>query len=185
MARWRNLLGWAADGLLAAPGRGVLAVLTIAFSLFWLISGLALSEGLRAQARAALRGGADLFIGADAFGLDAPIGIDRAQQLAALPGVEAVVPRILGRARVADRWVVIAALDPIAANMLPPERQPALPASGMVALGAELAAALHARVGTRLVLEVVQARVFEVARVFDAAAGLGSANTVLMAFDDA
>jgi ABC-type lipoprotein release transport system permease subunit len=185
MARRLNLLWWAIDGLLASPGRFVLAVLTIAVSLFWCLSGLALSEGLRREAHAALRGSADLFVSADAFGLDAPIAVERARALGALPGVIAAVPRIVGRARVDERWVVVAALDPAAVATLPLERRPLLPEPGTVCVGVDLASAMHWRAGAKIMLEIEQARVFDVARVFDAGSGLGSANAILLAFEDA
>ncbi len=179
--RARNLLGMAVDGLIASRWRSLTIIASVALSLFWVVSGLAISQGLKGQAQVALQGAGDLFVSADVFGADAPLKGDLANDLRRLPGVRRVTPRIIGRLRVGNAWAsVVSRLveDPsdLASNDLPP--------SGKVLVGSALAKRSGWKVGKRVLLEAQTSAVFEVAGLFDAGAGVGSAHTIVMEWSD-
>ena len=184
-SRWFNLVLAAADGLMASPVRLLVSAGAVASVVFLMIGGLALSEGLNRQARAALRGAADLFVAADAFGADAPLPRERAAPLRTVPGVTAVVERIVGRAQVADDWIVVVGIDAEHMSEVPAERSSVLPAPGEVRIGASLAARLGWRTGKQILLEAQRTLVLSVANTFPEGAGIGSTNAVVMCLEDA
>lgn len=60
------------------------------------LAGTAVSEGLAEEAARAARGGADLVVAGLRYGRPAPIPLGSADAIRAIPGVEAVRPRIVG-----------------------------------------------------------------------------------------
>jgi ABC-type lipoprotein release transport system permease subunit len=180
-----QLLLAAASLLAARPARSAVLVATLAAALFWPIAGTALSAGLQQQARDALEGSAPLFVSGAAFGIDVPLSRERASDLRSRAGVVAVVPRIVGRAALDQHFLTIVALDPAGAAEVPAESRIVLPAAGKARIGRLLAERLGLEAGERLLLSAERTLVTQVEAVFDAGAGLGAAQAVVVTFDDA
>jgi ABC-type lipoprotein release transport system permease subunit len=188
LARHRNLAAAAAEGLLGSPLRFGTAVLLVATIVFWLTAGLALSEGLRQQARVSVAEGADLYVTLDEFGRDAGPPLSLAEELARLPGVERVVPRIVGRVLTGSRAAVVVGLPDSAR---PGEPFPVQDGSvrqlgrGQMLAGAALARALGLGKGSRQELSARRTIVFEIAGLIDPGAAIWSSNLLVLRFDEA
>ena len=90
----------ARTGLAAAllhPLRAAITVAAVVVALFPYLVGLGLSRGIQDQAEASLRQGADLYLSGEQFGRPSPLPLSLADEVRRLPGVESVVPRIVGR----------------------------------------------------------------------------------------
>ena len=93
------LLEIARTGLAAVflhPLRSVVSFLALVTVLLPYLVGLALSQGVQAEAEASVSFGADLYVGGLQFGRPVPIPLSAADKNRRLDGVTAVVPRIVG-----------------------------------------------------------------------------------------
>lgn len=154
---------------------------------------LGLSRGVQEQAEASVRLGADLYVTARRFGRVVPIPISAAAQMEKIPGVVAVVPRIVG-------GLVLGKENENAVLVgLPPDRWPQsihcvegrLPqANGLneLVVGTELARRLRLEVGSVIPPFYHSAqgeRLSRVVGIFSPEAGIWQANLVFTTFDTA
>jgi len=82
------------------------------------LAGLGLSNGVRQQAEASIRHGADLYVTATDFGRNAPVPITMIDDIQKVEGVKAVVPRIVGELTIGANH------EPAVVVGMPPETYP-------------------------------------------------------------
>jgi ABC-type lipoprotein release transport system permease subunit len=95
----RYLLEIAQTGLVAVflhPLRSAVSVAALVVVLVPYLVGVALSKGIEAEAEASARYGADLYVRGSQFGRPVPLPLSAVEAVARVPGVERVVPRIVG-----------------------------------------------------------------------------------------
>ena len=114
----KNLLFAALADLLRRPVRSVVAILCLAAAIFPIFTALAVSEGVRFQARISVERGADLYVSQDQYGGNGPVALASLKDLAALEGVEKATPRVVGRTYFVDRLVSVVGLDRDGLRML-------------------------------------------------------------------
>jgi ABC-type lipoprotein release transport system permease subunit len=83
--------------LLLHPQRGLVTTACLVAVLLPYLVGLGLSRGVQDDAEAAVRFGADLYVSGEQFGRPVPVPLDAVAEVRNVPGVVAVVPRIVGR----------------------------------------------------------------------------------------
>lgn len=96
----RHLPAIAATGLTAVllyPLRSLVTTACVVAVLVPYLVALGLSRGVEEEARRSVEYGADLTVSGEQFGRPAPIPVSTAAEVAKIPGVTAVVPRIVGR----------------------------------------------------------------------------------------
>jgi ABC-type lipoprotein release transport system permease subunit len=193
----RTFLDIAHTGLVAVllhPLRSGVCVAALVVVLVPYLVGIGLAEGIEAEAEAAARCGPDLYVRGSQFGRAAPVPLAAAKQIAKIPGVERVVPRIVGEVLLGKDQVRCVLVG------LPPRQFPDwascveghLPAEGgphQLVVGTTLARKLGLRVGSRLPPfyrnDRRGERVSEVVGVFKPEAPLWQSHLVLTTFDDA
>jgi ABC-type lipoprotein release transport system permease subunit len=79
------------------PVRSAVTVAALVSVLLPYLAGLGISRGIREDAEAAIRHGADLYVSAVKLGKSAPIPLDSIKEIQDIPGVISVTPRIVGR----------------------------------------------------------------------------------------
>ena len=118
----RRLVEIAWTGLDAArlhPARSLATVAAVLAALLPFLIGLAISRGVRDAAAESVRHGADVYVTGEQFGRPAPVPATTAADLARIPGVERVVPRIVGRIELGKERVGAVVVG------VPPEEWPA------------------------------------------------------------
>ena len=151
-----------------------------------LLSGVAISEGLKAEALEAVRCGAHVYCTWDVFGRNAPLPLDRVQPLGKIDGVTRVVPRIIGRIRLGNELAIVIGvpLDELAKEEIPLDGD--LPRSqAQLLVGRELARSVGLAPGKRVALEADTLRVFTVSGVVASTSSLWSAKALVCDLDDA
>jgi ABC-type lipoprotein release transport system permease subunit len=83
--------------LLLYPQRSLVTTACLVAVLLPYLVGLGLSRGVQDDAEAAVRFGADLYVSGEQFGRPVPVPLAAAAEVRKIPGVDAVVPRIVGR----------------------------------------------------------------------------------------
>lgn len=186
LARHGNLLAAAAENV-ACNARGyVVAASGLILGLSLLLSGVAIGEGVKREALDSVQAGADLYCSWDAFGRDAPVPLARVEQLSSIPGVVQVVPRIIGRARLASEWAVLVGvpLERLAEHQVPV--QGALPGGpAEVLIGAELARLTGYSAGDSITLEGHSVRVFRISGIVSSSSSLWSAKAIVCELEEA
>ncbi len=155
----RYFLDISRTGLVAVllhPLRSAVCVVALVVVLLPYLVGLALARGIEEEAEEAVQFGADLYVTGLAFGRSAPLSVPEATEwLEHVPGVEKVVPRIVGAATLGREHV------PCVLIGLPPEHFPEwarcvdgdLPRQGSahdLVIGSALARKLKLEVGSVL-----------------------------------
>ncbi|HKB03983.1 MAG TPA: FtsX-like permease family protein [Gemmataceae bacterium] len=154
----RTLLEIARTGVAAAllhPARSLVTVAAVLAVLLPYLVGLGISTGVRNAANAAVSHGADLYVSGEQLGRPVPIPRTVATEIASIPGVERVVPRIVGRIELGKERVSAVVVG------VPVEQFPAgveciegrLYASGPrneLVVGTDLARKLNLKVGSYL-----------------------------------
>ncbi len=95
----RHLIDVAGTGVAAVllhPARSLVTVVAVVAGLLPYLVGLGISTGVRDEADAAVRYGADLYVSAEELGRPVPVPAKLGDEIAQLPGVERAVPRIVG-----------------------------------------------------------------------------------------
>jgi ABC-type lipoprotein release transport system permease subunit len=192
----RALLGVARSGAGAAalhPLRSVVTVLcVVSLVLPWLV-GEGISRGLRDALEEAVALGPDLVVTGTRFGRPVPLPAEAAARVAAVPGVAAALPRVVGEARLGAEG------EPAVVVGLPAEAVPptvrflegrlfAPGAEGEIVVGSALARRLGIRVGAVVppfYRNEAGERTSTVVGVFDADAPLGQAHLVLASLETA
>lgn len=171
----------AASENVARRGRGYAVAATgLVLGLTLLLCGVAISEGIKAEALLSVRSGADVYCTWDRFGRDAPVPADRLEALAGIPGVVRAVPRVLGRVTLGGQLPVVIGVPLAELARHPPEIVGRLPSSeAEVLIGHELARATGFGVGTTITLEGHSIRLFEISGVVSSTSSLWSASAVV------
>ena len=160
------------------------------------LAAVAVLEGVRAQAQLSVEQGADIYVTMDMYGRNGIIPQGVAPEIGRIQGVDKAVPRVVSRIYVHGILAVLLGL-----SMDDPPQDVrfvsgALPRSGEVAVGRQLAERLGLEVGdslsigTRVFAVVdhipfVEKKVYRVSGVFDSKASIWTADLVLMDLEDA
>jgi ABC-type lipoprotein release transport system permease subunit len=194
-----NLLGAAAANVARYKTRSAVVVACLVAICGPYVTGVAISEGIRADAEISVRGGADLYLTLDQFGRNGPVPLKYLNAFRRSPNVTAVVPRIVGRAvavveslgsQQADTsLVVILGLEPEQMKSAPwYEKDGRLdgPRGGEVMIGSALADHLKIASGQQITFKVGDVTMpFRVSAVFPRDATIWSAQLVCMTLEDA
>ncbi len=163
------------------------------------VTGIAVSEGVRADAKISVQEGADLYLTLDQFGRNAPVPLHYLKDFRKSPYITAVVPRIVGRANASavlsatettdPELVVVLGLDRGRTDLAYPSAA-AVPRGdlqgGQVMVGAALADRLGLRPGGEVRLRVADVTMpLRVSAIFPRNATIWSAQLVSMDLDDA
>lgn len=141
--------------LLLHPRRALVTTACVVAVLLPYLVGLGIARGVRDEAEAAVRHGADLYVTGERFGRPVPIPRAAADEVRKLPGVVSVTPRIVGRIELGTDRVSAVVVG------VPPDAFPAglecvegrLPAGGPrneLAVGSDLARRLNLKIGSLL-----------------------------------
>src|SRR5207244_3588137 len=98
-ALMRRLLEIALTGLVSVrlhPLRSLVSFLAVVVVLLPFLVGMALAQGLEADAEASARLGADLYVKGSQFGRPVPVPLKAVEAIRNIKGVTSVVPRIVG-----------------------------------------------------------------------------------------
>jgi ABC-type lipoprotein release transport system permease subunit len=193
----RYLLDVAATGLAAvllSPLRSFVSFLAVAAVLLPYLVGLALSQGLQAEAEASARLGADLYVSGSQYGRPVPIPLRAANMIRRIDGVTEVVPRIVGAIALGRDHVQTVLVG------LPPEHAaawadcidgdpPQTRTLNELVIGTSLAHQLHLKIGSMLLPfyrnDRQGAHTSRVVGVFKPDAPLWQAKMILTTFDTA
>ncbi len=192
----RHLPAIAATGVTAVrlhPLRSAVTAACVVAALTPYLVGLGLAQGLEEEARRSAEHGADLYVSGEQFGRPAPLPLSAAAEVQAVPGVTAVVPRVVGRVELGKdrvRAVVVGVpRDHFPAGLECVEGR--LPAGGPrneLVVGSELARRLNLGVGS-LVPPFYHSRggerVSEVVGVFRSDVSLWQARLVVTSLETA
>jgi hypothetical protein len=193
---YRNLFIAAAGNLVRYRTRTIVVVVCLVAICGPYVTGIAISEGIRADAKLAVQEGADLYLTLDQFGRNGPVPMKYLDPLRRSRHILKVVPRIVGRARAViaipttglaeSELVVILGLEP---GQTPEPAGGSLPATmrgGEVMIGSALAEQVGLQPGQQITLEVADVtRSFRVSAIFPRDATIWSAQLVCMTIDDA
>jgi ABC-type lipoprotein release transport system permease subunit len=186
----------AATGVEAArlhPLRSAVTVGCLVAVLLPYVAGAGLLRGLRDQAEASIRSGADLYVTGERLGRGVPLPTRAAEAVAAIPGVTSVVPRIVGEVRLGAAGVS-AVLVGMPADALPASTEVVdgrLFSSGVegeLVVGSQLARRLGLRPGSKVppfYANEAGERVSTVVGVFSSDLPVWEANLVLCSFESA
>jgi len=185
--RHRNLI-LVAGGNLACRYRLRFFLLTLSLSviLFPFITALSISEGIKLQSRISVEEGADFYVSGDAAGSSSPLSLSELDRFRRIPGVAAVVPRIVGRAYLDERALTIVGMPHV---NLP---QSILLAGGRgirnggdAIVGASLRSRYNLDPGFKFYLPINSRKHFTVTGVFSSKCSMWSANLIYMSLEDA
>jgi ABC-type lipoprotein release transport system permease subunit len=194
-----NLLLAAAANLTRYPLRSVVVVVCLVAICGPFITGIAISEGVRAEATVSVQEGPDLYLTLDQFGRNGPVPLRYLREFRSSRHITSVVPRIVGRANASTalsetektdpELVVILGLESDRMDLTPwgPEGalQGKLP-SGEVMIGSALADQFGLHPGEEIRVRVADVTMpFRIAAIFPPAASIWSAQLVCMNLDDA
>ena len=195
-----NLFFAAAANLARYRLRSIVVVVCLVAICGPFVTGIAISEGVRADAAISVQEGADLYLTLDHFGRNGPVPLRYLRDFRSSPHITAVVPRIVGRAIASVVWpaneqrmdpelVVILGLESGRMDLAPwaPQRASAgTLRSGEVVIGSALAAHFGLQPGQELRLRVADVTMpFRVAAIFPGHATIWSAQLVSMNLDEA
>jgi ABC-type lipoprotein release transport system permease subunit len=186
----------ALTGLVAVqlhPLRSVVCCTALIVVLLPYLTGLALSQGLQAEAEASIQSGADLFVTGSRFGRPAAVPLEAVARIRRVEGVTAVVPRIVGEVVLGKERV------PAVLVGLPPEHFPSWSAAmegqlprqdgrHELVIGTTLARRLELKIGSTLLPFYRNRRGERLSRVvgtFKPDAPLWQASLILTTFDSA
>lgn len=192
----RPLLEIAGTGLTAVllyPLRSLVTTAALVAVLLPYLIGLGLSRGIQDEAEESIRFGADLYVSGEQFGRPVPVPAAAADEIRKLPGVVAVVPRIVGRIEL-GRERLSAVLVGVPLENFPPAlecvegRLYGGSRRNELVVGSELARRLNLKVGSYLppfYHSREGERVSEVVGVFRSDVALWQARLVVTSFETA
>jgi ABC-type lipoprotein release transport system permease subunit len=194
-----NLFLAAAANLARYRLRSVVVVICLVAICGSFVTGIAISEGVRADAEISVQEGADLYLTLDHFGRNAPVPLHYLDEFRSSPHITAVVPRIVGRANAYvalspteetdSELVVVLGLDRGRMALAPRSAEgPPLGElrGGEIMIGSALADHLGLRPGQDIRLRVADVTMpFRVSAIFPRSATIWSAQLVCMNLDDA
>src|SRR5262245_52901140 len=99
MSRLSGIARTGVHSALLHPLRSAVTVACVVSVLLPWVAGLGVSRGLRDEAEDSVRFGADLYVTGLRLGRNVPVPLEAVEAVKAIPGVTAVVPRIVGEIR--------------------------------------------------------------------------------------
>jgi len=193
MSRFLGIVQTGLAALRLHPLRSIVTTAAVATLLIPFLTGLAISQGVEAEAEASVQFGADLYVTGQQFGRDVPVPVSMASQIEKLAGVRDVVPRIVGSLTLGKEHepVVLVGLPP---EKFPPSlhcvrgRLPQMADRNEFVIGTELARRLSLDVSSRIPPFFSgrgAAKTSEVVGVFEADAPLWQTRMILTPFQKA
>jgi ABC-type lipoprotein release transport system permease subunit len=179
--------------VLLYPLRSLVVTGCVVIVLVPYLVGLGLSQGIQAEAEAAIRFGADLYVTGTQFGRTVPLPLAVVPELAKLEGVRAVTPRIVGGV-VLGKDPQSAVLVGLPVEHFPPSvtcvagRLPRPSARNELVVGSELAQRLHLEIGSFIppfYRNRQGERISEVVGIFHTDVSLWQARLILTTLDTA
>jgi ABC-type lipoprotein release transport system permease subunit len=155
MRRLIDVAGTGVAAILLHPARSLVTVAAVVAGLLPYLVGLGISTGMRDAADAAVRHSADLYVTGVDLGRPVPVPAGLADEIAQLPGVDRVVPRIVGRIELGtDRVIAVVVgvpLDrfPSGLDLIEGRLYAGGPRNELV-IGSDLAQRLNLKVGSYL-----------------------------------
>src|SRR5262249_55468327 len=119
MRRFVEIAWTGVDAARLHPARSVATIAAVLAGLLPYLIGLALSRGVRDAAADSVRDGADVYVTGEQVGRPVPIPTTAVNHVGQIPGVERVVPRIVGRIELGKERVSAVVVG------VPPEEWPA------------------------------------------------------------
>ncbi len=196
---YRNLFVAAAANVARYRTRSAVVIVCLVAICGPYVTGIAISEGIRADAQLSVQEGADLYLTMDHFGRNGPVALKYLEAFRSSANILRVVPRIAGRAvatfgqpetqQANSELVVILGLEPEQMELLPPPVQRTPPGKsrrGDMMIGSALAEHLGLKPDDQIILKVSDVtKVFRVSAVFRRDASIWSAQLVCLRLDDA
>jgi ABC-type lipoprotein release transport system permease subunit len=193
----RYLLEISHTGLTAVflhPLRSGVSVAALVVVLVPYLVGLGLAKGIEAEAEASVQYGADLYVRGSQFGRPVPLPLSAVELVGGIPGVERVLPRIVGEVFLGKEQIRCVLVG------MPPARFPdwascidgRLPTEGgahQLVLGTSLARRLGLKVGSKVPPfyrnDRLGERMSEIVGIFEPVAPLWQAYLIFTTFDTA
>ncbi len=150
------------------------------------VTAISISEGIQAQSHVSVEEGADLYLTLDEFGRNAAVPLRYLDEVKKIFGVTRVVPRIIGRAFLQNKLVVIVGIDRedmpefVTCISGKPFENP-----DEVIVGRELASHFHLKPGDQFSMRGQQRKTFTVVGVFASDSSIWGASLLLMSLKDA
>lgn len=143
------------DSVYLYPARNLATVAAVLAVLLPYLAALGISHGVQRQADLSVRVGADLYVSGIQFGRQVPVPLEAGSQLASIPGVTSVVPRIVGSIRLGknDEAAVLVGMpvEHFATKVQCVDGRLPRPGSrNELVVGSELASRLNLKVGSMI-----------------------------------
>ncbi len=168
------------------PFRSLALILSLAAILFPFLAAISISEGIKLQSKISVEEGADFYVTGDSAGSSSPMPLADLDRFRKLPGVDRVVPRIVGRAYLKERPVAIVGMPDGALpdSLLATGGRP-IQRRGEAAVGAALSRRYGIGPGSKFYLPINRSKQFTVAGVFSPKSTMWSASLIYMSLEDA
>ncbi len=147
------------------------------------ITAMAISEGVRNEAKISIDAGADLYVSTEQYGRNGPIALSRIAQIKKIPGVDKVMPRIVGRTYLGEELAVVVGIDNDGQLLLDDGKKKIVP--GQALLGEALAKRLGLKAGNDFHFSLYPALPFTVSGILNPQLSLWSSSMIIVAFKDA
>ena len=163
-----------------------MAVSGLIVALTFALSGVAISEGLKADALESIDAGGDVYCTWDMFGRNAPVPREQANKLQQIDGVIRAVPRIIGRIPLGDELVMVVGVPLAEIRGETVAIEGSMPSSEAdVLVGRELARIFDLTPGKSVALNAHTSRVFTVSGIVSATSSLWSAKAIICDLEEA
>jgi ABC-type lipoprotein release transport system permease subunit len=166
--------------------RTLVLIISLTAILFPFLAALSISEGIKLQSKISVEEGADFYITGDAAGSSMSLPLGSMSRFSSLPGVDRVVPRIVGRAYFKDRTIAIVGMpDGKMPDTLTRAEGRRINNKGEVVVGATLCDRYGLKPGSRFYMPINRWKQFTVVGVFSSNCSMWSSNLIYMSLDDA
>ena len=183
MQKHINLFLEAISGLVRSRGRSLVIFFCLSGVVLPFITAIAVSEGVRQQAAVSVQAGADLYVTRSQYGRNGPVSLAEIDNIAAMPGVVKVVPRIVGRTYLGEELAVVVGMDyPDQQAVKEQETQLAM---GEVLIGSTLASKLGLAEGDDFHFSLFPALPFTVKKLLAPELSLWANSMVIISFQAA
>lgn len=166
--------------------RTLTLILSLAAILFPFLTAISISEGIKLQSKISVEEGADFYVTGDSAGSSAPMPLSALERFQSLPGVDRVVPRVVGRAYLGERIITIVGMP---GGTLPDSLIEAggrrIQNKGDVVVGASIAGRHGLTPGSRFYMPINQWKRFTVIGVFSSKCSIWSSKLIYMSLEDA
>lgn len=181
----KNLLLAGLDDLIRRPVRSVVVTTCLVVMLVPLITGFAVSEGIRLQAAVSVKEGANVFVSQDQYSGNMSIPLKLIGKLSAIEGISRAAARVVGRTYFSDRLVAIVGLDRESLRSLKPVVTGEIPeARGEVIVGHGLTRRFGIDAGMPFTLAANKRKVFRAIGSLSSSC-LWCSDLLVMHYDDA